>query len=128
VTYSYCHQNTLFVDIHNPFSIVLITLYGSIQGSNPEFTFVKILVNTTIKESKCIILSWCECNRAINSWLKCSVFMIFIWDKILKLTYSFIWTFLNGSSSGESDIRKTIKINFMLRVRNILSVYTIYLE
>jgi hypothetical protein len=34
-------------------------LHGSIQGPNPEFYFAKILVNTTIKDSKLIILSWC---------------------------------------------------------------------
>jgi hypothetical protein len=45
-----------------------------------------------------------------------------------KLTYSFIWTFLNVSSSnGESDIRKTIKIIIMLRVRKVLSLYIISL-
>jgi hypothetical protein len=39
-----------------------------------------------------------------------------------------MWTFLNGSPSNkESDIRKTIKIIIMLRVRKVLSLYIISL-
>jgi hypothetical protein len=34
VTYSYCH---LISQTRNPYSIVLIILHGSIQGSSPEF-------------------------------------------------------------------------------------------
>jgi hypothetical protein len=37
----------LHLQIHNPCSIVLIILHGSIQGCNPEFYFTKIPVNTT---------------------------------------------------------------------------------
>jgi hypothetical protein len=60
-------QSRHISDIHNPFSVVLITLYGSIQGSSPEFYFVKIPVNTIIKDSKFIVLSWCECDIVITS-------------------------------------------------------------
>jgi hypothetical protein len=102
-------------------------MHDSIRGSNPEFYFAKIPVNTTIKDSKLIVLSWCECDKAITSWLKYSIFMIFICDKILKLTYSFIWTFLNGSSNRKSDIRKIIKIIIILRVRKVLSLYILSL-
>jgi hypothetical protein len=42
-------------------------LNGSIQGSNPEFYFVKIPVNTTIKDLKFIALSWCKSDRVITS-------------------------------------------------------------
>jgi hypothetical protein len=54
VNYSYCH---LISQTRNPYSIVLIILHGSIQGSSPEFFFAKIPVNTTIKDSKFIVLS-----------------------------------------------------------------------
>jgi hypothetical protein len=58
---------SLYLQTHNPFSVVLITLYGSIHGSIPDFCFAKILVNTTIKDSRVIVLSWCKCDRVVIS-------------------------------------------------------------
>jgi hypothetical protein len=49
-------------------------LHGSIQGSSLDFSFAKISVNTTIKDSKLIALSWCKCDRVITSELKYSIF------------------------------------------------------
>jgi hypothetical protein len=57
----------LYSQTNNPFSVVLITLYGSIQGSTPKLYFAKIPVNTTIKDSKLIALSGCKYDRVITS-------------------------------------------------------------
>jgi hypothetical protein len=104
---------------HNPCSNVIIVLHGSIQGSNPKFILPKIPVKTTMKDSKFISLSWFQGDKVITSQLN----TLSSWDRISKLTYSFIWTFLNGFSSEERNIRKTIKIIFMLRIRKVLGSY-----
>jgi hypothetical protein len=65
VTYSYNHLISSFAT-HNSCSNVLIILHGSIRGFT-QFYFAKISGNTTIKDSKLIVISWCKCDKAITS-------------------------------------------------------------
>jgi hypothetical protein len=94
---------------------VLIIPYGSIQGPILNFILPK---SRSIQPSRTQnLLSYHGVNvterlplKILSSWS--------LWDK-LKINLCLIWTNLNGSYSGENNLRKTIKITFMHNVLHI---------